>query len=70
MNKSRHSLSRIKKFLKLNSSQKKIARTAQVNNLEESESSKQGLVMGSWCANPDSCSTDCHDYCKKLNSSG
>ena len=68
MNKSRDSLSRIKKFFKLDASQKEVTQTAQVDNLEGSKSSKQGVFMRSWCANPESCLTDCQDYCKKLNS--
>ncbi len=68
MNKSWHSLYQIKKFFKLDRSLKEVTRIAKVDNLDESKSSKQGVVMRSWCANPDSCLTDCQDYCKKLNS--
>jgi hypothetical protein len=68
MNKSWHSLNRIKKFFKLEGSLKEVTRIPQVDNLDESKSSKQGVVMRSWCANPESCLTDCKDYCKKLNS--
>jgi hypothetical protein len=68
MNKSRDSLNRIKKFFKLDAGPKEVTRMAQVHNLEESKSSKQGVFMRSWCANPESCLTDCQDYCKKLNS--
>jgi hypothetical protein len=67
MNKMMVSLNRIKKFFKLNARPKEAMRRPQVNNLEESKSSKQGVLMRSWCANPESCLTDCQDYCKKLN---
>lgn len=67
MNKMMVSLNRIKKFFKLNARPKEATRRPQVNNLEESKSSKQGVLMRSWCANPESCLTDCQDYCKKLN---
>ena len=68
MNKNWQSLSRIKKFFKLDGTLKELTQTAQVDNLDDSKSSKQGVVIRSWCANPDSCLTDCQDYCKKLNS--
>jgi len=68
MNKNWQSLSRIKKFFKLDGSLKELTQTAQVDNLDESKSSTQEVVIRSWCANPDSCLTDCQDYCKKLNS--
>lgn len=67
MNKMMVSLNRIKKFFKLNASPKAVTRGQQVNNLEKSKLSKQGVLMRSWCANPESCLTDCQDYCKKLN---
>jgi hypothetical protein len=67
MNKIIVSLNGIKKFFKLNTSPKEVTRRPQVNNLEESKSRKQGVLRRSWCANPESCLTDCQDYCKKLN---
>lgn len=65
MNNKKASFSWIKKRFK-SISQKVEGSRSTSNILAESSLSKPGLVMREWCANPESCSTDCNDYCKKL----
>lgn len=48
---------------------KQRTKTQQVKNTpsaNESETPASLMTIKSWCANPDSCLTDCKTYCKKL----
>ena len=65
MNNSQPSFSWIKKIFK--SIGQRVGSRTSLNIPAETSSSKSGLVMREWCANPESCSTDCNECCKKIN---